>query len=151
MLILICMIAGVIIFGILAHKKGDTGLGALMGLLVGTVCGLVFTLVASIILFFVVPPVTTVETHELEQHMDTSSYVYYVNVDDSDYSFAYFDGNKIINVDNVKNVSFDFDEKSRKVKVQEKKMGGALDVLFFNYHQTEYDITIPSKEYIRYE
>jgi len=151
MLILICMIAGVIIFGILAHKEGDTELGALMGLLVGTVCGLVFTLVASIILFFVVPPVTTVETHELEQHMDTSSYVYYVNVDDSDYSFAYFDGNKIINVDNVKNVSFDFDEKSRKVKVQEKKMGGALDVLFFNFHQTEYDITIPSKEYIRYE
>ena len=151
MFILICMIAGAIILGILGHKDGDTEFGVLMGILLGTIGGLLFTLIMSVWLFFVVPPVTAVETHELEQHTDTSSYVYYVNVDDSEYSFAYFDGNKIINVNNVKNVSSDFDEKSRTVKIQEKKMGGALDVLFFNFHQAEYDITIPSKEYIRYE
>lgn len=151
MFILICMIACAIIFGILGHKDGDTELGVLEGLLIGAGGGLLVTFITSVILFFAVPPVTTVETYKLEQHMDTSSYVYYVNVDKSKYSFAYFDESEIINVDNVKNVSFDFDEKSRKVKIQKKKMGGALDIFFLNLHQTKYDITIPSKEYIRYE
>lgn len=151
MFILICMVACIIIFGILGHKDGDTELGVLEGLLIGTIGGFVVTFITSVILLFAVPPVTTVETHELEQHTDTSSYVYYVNVDNSKYSFAYFDESEIINVDKVKNVSFDFDEKSRKVKIQKKKMGGALDIFFFNLHSTEYDITIPSKEYIRYE
>lgn len=151
MFILICIAACAIIFGILGHKDGDTDLGVLGGILIGAVGGLLVTFITSEILFFAVPPVTTVETYKLEQHTDTSSYVYYVNVDDSNYSFSYFDENKIININRVKNVSFDFDEKSREVEVREKKMGGALDVLFFNFYQTEYDITIPSKEYIRYE
>ena len=151
MFILIGMVACAIIFGILAHKERDTAFGVLAGSLVGTLGGILFTLIMSIMLFFIVPPVTTVETYELEQHVDTSSYVYYVNVDGSDYSFAYFDENKIINVDKVENVSFNFDEKNGQVEVQKKKLGGALDVLFFNFHQKEYDITIPSKEYIRYE
>ena len=151
MFILICIAACAIIFGILGHKDEDTDLGVMVGILIGAAGGLLVTFITSVILFFAVPPITIVETYELEQHTDTSSYVYYVNVDNSDYSFSYFDKNKIIKVNKKENVSFDFDEKSRKVKVQEKKLGGALDVLFFNLHQTEYNITIPSKEYIRYE
>lgn len=153
MFIFVCMIVGAIIFGILFYKDEDEDsvLGVMLGALIGTISGVILTLIISTILFFIVPPVTTIETYELEQHVDTSSHVYYVNVDGSDYSFAYFDENKIINVDKVENVSFNFDGKNGQVEVQKKKLGGALDVLFFNFYKTEYDITIPSKEYIRYE
>lgn len=150
MFILICMIACAIIFGILGHKEEETGFGVLMGTLLGLFSGIILTFLISVLLLNI-PPVITESTYKLEQHMDTSSYTYYVDVKDSSYAFSYFDEDTIIREVGTSKVSFTFEGKVGEVKKIEKKHGGALDFFFFNLYKTEYDITIPSKEYIRYE
>lgn len=151
MLILVCMAVGMIIFGILAYREGETEYGVMGGLLAGTVGGLLLTFIISIILRFTVSPVIVENTYKLEQHMDTSSYTYYVDVKNSEYAFSYFNENTIIREEGISKASFTFEGKSGEVKIIKKKYGGALDFFFFNLYKTEYDITIPSKEYIRYE
>ena len=154
MFIFVCTIVGAIIFGILSYRDvdEDTVLGIMSGTLFGTILGIILTLVISAILQVAVPPTITENTYKLEQHMDTSSYTYYVDAKDSGYTFSYFNENTIIREVGTNKVSFIFEGKAGgEVKVTEKKYGGALDFFFFNFYKTEYDITIPSKEYIRYE
>lgn len=153
MFIFVCTIVGAIIFGILFYKDGDEDsvLGVMFGALIGTISGIILTLIISIILRFAVPPVITENTYKLERHTDTSSYTYYVDVDNSKYVLSYFDENTIIRKDGIDKASFIFEGKSGEVKITKKKYGGALDFFFFNFYSPQYDITIPSKEYIRYE
>ena len=152
MFILVCAIAGAIILGILFYKDcEDTISGVLLGVLLGAVSGIILTIGISTILQVAVPPTITESTYKLEQHMDTSSYTYYVDAKDSRYAFSYFDENTIIREAGASKVSFTFEGKTGEVKKTERKLGGALDFFFFNFYKTEYDITIPSKEYIRYE
>lgn len=151
MLILVCMAVGMVIFGILAYREGETEYGVMGGLLAGTVGGLLLTFIISIILRYTVSPVIVENTYKLEQHMDISSYTYYVDVKDSEYAFSYFDEDTIIREEGIDKASFTFEEKSREVKITEKRYGGVLDFFFFNFYLPQYDITIPSKEYIRYE
>lgn len=153
MFIFVCTIVGAIIFGIWFYRDGDedTVLGVMLGTLVGTVLGIILTLVISVILRFAVPPVITEDIYKLEQHMDTSPYTYYVDVKDSKYAFSYFDESTVIREEGISKVSFTFNGESGEVKVTEKKYGGALDFFFPNLYSPQYDITIPSKEYIRYE
>lgn len=151
MFIVICLVVGAIIFGIYGDGDGDTVSGAMFGTLVGAGLGIILTLVISVILSFTVSPVITEDVCKLEQHVDTLSYTYYVDVKDSKYAFSYFDENTIIREEGTSKVSFTFNGESGEVKVIEKKYGGALDFLFFNLYSPQYDITIPSKEYIRYE
>lgn len=154
MFIVVCMIAGGIILGIIFLEYEDAGEMSLLdvayGTFIGTLIGIVFTLIMSTILYFNISPVITENVYKLEQHVDTSSYIYYVDVKDSKYAFSYFNENEIIRAEE-KNVSFAFEEKGGEVKVIEKRYGGGLDFFFFNFHQPQYNITIPSKEYIRYE
>lgn len=151
MLILVFVIAGAIILGILFHKDEDTSMGVVCGAGFGAICGLIVTFVISIILWLTVSPVITEDTYKLERHIDTSSYTYYVDVDNSKYAFSYFNEDTIIREEGISNASFIFEEKSGEVKITKKRYGSALDFFFFNFYKTEYDITIPSKEYIRYE
>lgn len=152
MFIFVCAIAGAIILGILFYKDcEDTISGVLLGTLLGAVSGILLTIGISVILQVAVPPTITESTYKLEQHMDTSSYTYYVDAKDSRYAFSYFDENTIIREEEASKVSFTFEGKTGEVKKTERKLGGALDFFFFNFYKTEYDITIPSKEYIRYE
>lgn len=153
MFIIICLVAGAVILGILFHRDDeDVSLGVMLGLLLGGVTGLICSFIVSIVLYFSVPPVTTVETYKLEQHSDTSSYIYYVNVDNSEYSFSYFDNdNKIISKEDVENVSFTFEGKDGEVEVVDEKLNDVLRFFFFDFHSARYNITLPSKEYIRYE
>lgn len=155
MFIFVCAIAGAIIFGILFYKDyEETISGVLLGTLLGAASGILLTLGISAILQVTVPPTITESTYKLEQHMDTSSYTYYVDAKDSRYAFSYFDENTIIREEGASRaskVSFTFEGKTGEVKKTERKLGGALDFFFFNLYKTEYDITIPSKEYIRYE
>ena len=150
MLILVFVIAGAIIFGILFHKDGDTSMGVVCGAGFGAISGLIMTFVVSIILWFTVSPVITENTYKLERHIDTSSYTYYVDVDNSKYAFSYFNEDTIIREEGIE-ASFTFEEKSGEVKITKKRYGGALDFFFLNLYSPQYDITIPSKEYIRYE
>lgn len=151
MLILVCMAVSTVIFGILAYREGETEYGVMGGLLAGTVGGLLLTFIISIILRFTVSPVIVENTYKLEQHIDTSSYTYYVDVDNSKYALSYFDENTIIRQEGIDKASFTFEEKSGEVKITKKRYGGALDFFFFNFYSPQYNITIPSKEYIRYE
>ena len=151
MLILVFVIADAIILGILFHKDDDTGIGVVCGAGFGTIFGLIVTFIISIILWLTVSPVIIEDTYKLERHIDTSSYTYYVDVDNSKYTFSYFNENTIIREERISEASFTFEKKSGEVKITKKKYGGALDFFFFNLYKTEYDITIPSKEYIRYE
>lgn len=151
MLILVFVIAGAIILGILFHKDDDTSLGVVCGAGFGAISGVIITFVISIILWLTVSPVITENTYKLERHIDTSSYTYYVDVDNSKYALSYFDENTIIREDGIDKASFTFEGKSGEVKITKKKYGGALDFFFFNFYSPQYDITIPSKEYIRYE
>lgn len=151
MFIVVCMIAGGIILGIISLKNDDdVGEMSLLGVAFGTLIGIILTFITSIILYFNISPVITENVYKLEQHVDTSSYTYYVDVKDSKYAFSYFDESEIIRMEE-KNVSFAFEEEGREVKVIKKRYGGGLDFFFFNFHQPQYDIIIPSKEYIRYE
>ena len=151
MLILVFVIAGAIILGILFHKDDDTGIGVVCGAGFGAISGIIVTFVISIILWLTVPPVIIENTYKLERHIDTSSYTYYVDVDNSKYALSYFDENTIIREDGIDKASFTFEGKSGEVKITKKKYGGALDFFFFSFYSPQYDITIPSKEYIRYE
>lgn len=151
MFIFVFAIASAIILGILFHKDEDTSLGVMLGALIGTFFGIILTLIISIILCFAVSPVITENTYKLERHIDTSSYTYYVDVDNSKYALSYFDENTIIREEGIRNASFTFEEKSGEVKITKKRYGGVLDFFFFNFYLPQYDITIPSKEYIRYE
>lgn len=151
MFIFVFAIAGAIILGILFHKDEDTSLGVICSMWFGAISGIIVTFVISIILGLTVSPVITENTYKLERHIDTSSYTYYVDVDNSKYAFSYFDENTIIREEGISNASFTFEEKSGEVKITKKRYGGALDFFFFNLYKTKYDITIPSKEYIRYE
>lgn len=151
MLILVFVIAGAIILGILFHKDEDTSLGVVCGAGFGAISGVIITFVISIILWLTVSPVITENTYKLERHIDTSSYTYYVDVDNSKYALSYFDENTIIREEGIDKASFTFEGKSGEVKITKKRYGGALDFFFFNFYSPQYDITIPSKEYIRYE
>lgn len=151
MFILVFVIAGAIILGILFHKDDDTILGVICGMGFGAISGIIITFVISIILGLTVSPVITENTYKLERHIDTSSYTYYVDVDNSKYALSYFDENTIIREEGIRNASFTFEEKSGEVKITKKRYGGVLDFFFFNFYLPQYDITIPSKEYIRYE
>lgn len=151
MLIIVFIIAGAIIFGILFHKDGDTSMGVVCGAGFGAISGVIVTFIISIILWLTVSLVITEDTYKLERHIDTSSYTYYVDVDNSKYAFSYFDENTIIREEGISKVSFTFNGESGEVKITKKRYGGALDFFFFNFYSPQYDITIPSKEYIRYE
>lgn len=119
--------------------------------MVGAISGIIITFITSIILWLAVSPVITENTYKLERHIDTSSYTYYVDVDNSKYAFFYFNEDTIIREERISEASFTFEEKSGEVKITKKRYGGALDFFFFNFYSPQYDITIPSKEYIRYE
>lgn len=152
MFIFVCAIAGAIILGILFYKDCEgTISGVLTGALFGASCGIILTTGISVILQVAVPPTITESTYKLEQHMDTSSYTYYVDAKDSRYAFSYFDENTIIREEGIDKASFTFEGKSGEVKITKKRYGSALDFFFFNFYSPQYDITIPSKEYIRYE
>lgn len=151
MLIVVFVIAGAIILGILFHEDEETGSGIIIGAGLGAISGLIVTFVVSIILWLTVSPVITEDTYKLERHIDTSSYTYYVDVDNSKYAFSYFNEDAIIRQEGISKASFTFEGKSGEVKITEKRYGGALDFFFFNFYSPQYDITIPSKEYIRYE
>ena len=150
-LILVFSVAGASIFGILYHKYEETGVGLICGLCLGGIVGVIITFIVSIILYFTVSPVVTEKTYKLERHIDTSSYTYYVDVDNSKYALSYFDENTIIREEGIDKAFFTFEEKSGEVKITKKRYGGALDLFFFSFYSPQYDITIPSKEYIRYE
>lgn len=151
MLIIVFVIAGAIILGILFHKDDDTSMGVVCGAGFGAISGIIVTFVISIILWHTVSPAIIENTYKLERHIDTSSYTYYVDVDNSKYAFSYFNEDTIIREEGISKASFTFEEKSGEVKITKKKYGGALDFFFFNLYSPQYDITIPSKEYIRYE
>ena len=153
MLSIICLVAGAVIVGIMFHRNDeDVPLGVMLGLILGGMTGFLCSLIVSAVLFFSVPPVTTIETYKLEQHSDTSSYIYYVNVDNSKYNFSYFDSdNKIISKDNVKNATFTFKGKDGEVEIVDEKLNDVLRFFFLDFHSVQYNITLPSKEYIRYE
>ena len=153
MFIIICLVAGAVIFGIMFYRDDeDCTMGVMLGILLGTASGLLGSLIISLILHFAVPPITTVETYKLEQHVDTSSsYVYYVNVDEAEYSFSYFGEDKIVSKDGVEKASFTFEGKDGEVEVVDEKLNDVLRLFFFDFHSPQYNITLPSKEYIRYE
>lgn len=151
MFIFVFVIAGAIILGILFHKDDDTGIGVVCGAGFGAISGVIVTFVISIILWLTVSPVITENTYKLERHIDTSSYTYYVDVNNSKYALSYFNEDTIIRKEGISKASFTFEGKSGEVKITEKKYGGVLDFFFFNLYSSQYDITIPSKEYIRYE